>query len=100
MDISGKNQTNQFTYWYSFGLHFRYQNQFYDHSNQICVPTSLDRTRETKFWMYSNFAWYISTSEVNTYLASEHFKNGGVVQPGTGFWKDSEIEYIKNTIGV
>ena len=39
-------------------------------------------------------------SEVNTYPASVHFQNYGLVQPSLYFWRDFTIECLENTIGV
>ena len=39
-------------------------------------------------------------SEVNTALASGHFQNDGVLQPGLDFWRSLAIECLDNTSGV
>ena len=64
------------------------------------MPISLERTWATKFWPDCNFIWYLTVSEVNKYLASDHFKNDGVVKPSLYFWRDLAIKCFDNKIGV
>ena len=56
IDSSGTKDTQQFTYWKTFGINFRYRNQLYNHNNWIHVPIYLERTWATKFWPYHKFA--------------------------------------------
>ena len=100
IDISGKKYTKQFTYWQPFVIHFIYIHQLYNHNNRTNAPIYLDRTWATKFWPDLNFAWYLAVSEVNTDLASDHFKNYGVLKPSMYFWRTLEIECLENTIGL
>ena len=84
---SGTKDTKQFIYQNPFGINFRYRHQVYDTNNQIHVTIYLDRTRATNFSPDRKFAWYLALSGVNTALASGHFQNYGVVQPGLYFWR-------------
>ena len=61
---------------------------------------SLERTWTTKFWPDRNFAWYLAVLEVNTDIASGHFKNDGVVQPSLDFWRGLATKCLENTVGV
>ena len=70
-----------------------------DRNNWRHAPIYLQNTWMEKFWPDHNLAWYLAVSEVNTALASVHFKNDGVLQPSTYFWRALEIECIENTIG-
>ena len=80
--------------------YFRYKHQLEDRNNQRYAPISLERTRVAKFWNDHNFDWYLVMSEVNTALASYHFKDDVVVQTSLDFWIALTIEYLNNTIGV
>ena len=53
-----------------------------------------------KFWPDHNLAWYLAVSEVNTALASVHFKNDWLVQPSLDFWIALEIEFHENKISI
>ena len=63
------------------------------------MPIYLERRWATKFCTDWNFAWCFGVSEVNIHLASGHFQNDGVVQPGLYFWISLAIQFLKNTIG-
>ena len=91
IDRSRTKGTKQFTYHYTFGINFRYRHQVDYHNNMRHATFSLKRTWSNKFWPDSNFAWYLAVLEVNTDLASGHFQNDGVVQPGMYFWRVLEI---------
>ena len=94
IDINGTKETKHFTYRKPFGIHFRYIHQVDDHNNWIHVPIFLERAWATTFWPDRKFAWYLAVSEVNSYLASGHFQNYGLVQPSLDFWRDLTIECL------
>ena len=100
IDSSGTKDTKQFTYRQPFWIHFRYIHQVDAQNNRRHVKISLDRTWSTKFCPDRNFAWYLVVLEVNTYLASGHFQNDGVVQPSLDFQRALAIECLENKIGV
>ena len=85
IEISGTKEVKQFTYRQPSGLHFRYRHQVDDHNNQRHGQIYVEGKWATKFWPDRNFAWYITFLDVNTALASGHFKNDGVVQPRLDF---------------
>ena len=98
--ISVTKQVKQFIYRQPFGIHFRYRHQVDGHNNRRHAPISLERIQTTKLWPNHNFAWYFAVSEVNTDIASGHFKNDGVVPPSLNFWRYLAIYFLENTIGV
>ena len=44
MEISGTKETEQLTYYYTFGINFRYRHQLDHHNNMRHAPISLERT--------------------------------------------------------
>ena len=97
MEISGTKDTKRFTYRKPFEVHFRDRHQGFNHNNQRHVPIYLERTWVTKSQSDSIFAQYLAVSEVNTYLASDHFQNDGVVQPHMDFRRYLSTQCVENT---
>ena len=99
-DSSGTNHTSIYTHQQPFGLNFKYIHKLYYHNNWIYVNIYLDRKWVTKFWIDCNFAWYLDVSEVNTAIASGHFKHYGLVQPSVEFQRALTIYCLDNTTSV
>ena len=89
---SGIKDTNNFTYWNPFGIHFKYKHKLYGQKKHRHTPISLESTWATKFWPDHKFAWYLDVSEGRTDFASGHFQNDGVLQPNMDFWRELVLE--------
>ena len=100
IDSSGKRETNQFTYYQPFWLHFRYRHQVDDHNNRRHVTIYLDSTLSTLFWPDLNLDWNLAVSEVNVDLTLCHFQKYGVVQPSLDFRRALAIYFLENKFGV
>ena len=85
IESSGTKEMKQFKYRHPFGIHFRYSHLVENHNNWGHTPIYLERTQANKFCLDHNVLWYLAVLEVNTALASGHFKNDWLVQPSLDF---------------
>ena len=81
----GESLVEMFKYRKTFVFNFHYPRQVNYDNNRLHSPISLEMTWDDKFWPDHNLAWYLAVIDMNTALASGHFKNGGGIIPTLDF---------------
>ena len=94
----GQYIVNIFTYRHTFVFQFWYCHQVNEPKNSCHTTISQERKWSNNFCTDRNFSWYLAMMEVNTALASGHFKNSGNIIPTFVFGRQLALQCMVNNI--